>query len=502
MTSRDPALPPFAARSYDFSEYTRCRNWIGGQWRDAASGETIPVDNPRHGRAMGAVVMSGAADVDAAVLAAASAWPSWAAVPIKERAQVMYRLRALMERDLEELSWLVSHENGKTIEEGRADVLKGIELVEFGASLPNMVAGPKLEVSRGVDCEVSHEPIGVCAGITPFNFPVMVPLWMIPLAITAGNTFVLKPSEQVPYGAVRLAALLKEAGLPDGVLNVVHGARAAVEALADHPRVQALGFVGSTRVGRLLYGRAAATGKRVLCLGSAKNNLIVFPDAEVQMTAQNVVASSFGCAGQRCMASSLVLAVGAVDHIVDAIVLEARKLRLGQDMGAIVNRSSIDRIHGYIDGAEKMGAKVLVDGRGASVPGAPGWWVGPTVIDHVTPEMPACREEIFGPVVSIVRVPSVDAAIKLQNSSNYANGAAVYTSSGAVARHVVARLQAGMVGVNVGVPVPREPFGFGGWKDSKFGHGDITGMDGFRFWTAPRKVTGKWALQPDANWMS
>jgi malonate-semialdehyde dehydrogenase (acetylating)/methylmalonate-semialdehyde dehydrogenase len=502
MRASDQELPPFAARGYEFCEYVRCRNFIGGKWRDGGEGETLPVDNPRHARRMGSVVVSTAADVDAAVQAAEAAFPAWRAMPIKERAQVMFRLRALMERDFEELSWLVSHENGKTIEEARADVLKGIELVEYGASLPNLAPGQQLEVSRGVYCEVTHEPIGVCAGITPFNFPVMVPLWMIPLAVTAGNTFVLKPSEQVPYGAVRLAALLQEAGLPDGVLNVVHGTKVAVEALADHPQVRAVGFVGSTRVGRLVYGRASASGKRALCLGSAKNNLIVVPDADVQMTSQNVVASSFGCAGQRCMASSLVIAVGEVDRIVEAIAQETRKLVLGRDMGSIINPASLERIQGYIDDAERRGAKVLVDGRGATVPGAAGWWLGPTVLDRVTPEMPACREEIFGPVLSIVRLPTVEAAIQLQNSSNFGNGAAVYTSSGAVARYVVARLQAGMVGVNVGVPVPREPFGFGGWKDSKFGHGDITGFDGYRFWTSPRKVTGKWALQSDANWMS
>ena len=312
----------------------------------------------------------------------------------------------------------------------------------------------------------------------------------------------LKPSEQVPYGAMRLAVLLQEAGLPDGVLNVVHGTRAAVEALADDPTPQALAFVGSTAVGRVLYAKAAAMGKRVLCLGSAKNNLIVVPDADAVMTAQNVVASSFGCAGQRCMASSLVVAVGKVDHIVDAIAAEARKIRLGEDMGAIINRASLERIRGHIDRAEAAGAKVIVDGRSAAVAGCPGWWVGPTVLDRVTPDMAVCKEEVFGPVLSITRIPTVDAAIQLQNSSNYGNGAAVYTSSGAVATYVVSRLQAGMVGVNVGVPVPREPFGFGGWKDSKFGHGDMTGIDGFRFWTAPRKVTTKWALQPDANWMS
>lgn len=495
------AMPSFSGRSYDFCETATCRNWIGGEWCEASTGEIISVENPRHGRAMGGVVMSVAADVAAAVGAARAALPAWRRVPIKERAQVMYRLKSLMERDFEELSWLVSHENGKTLAEAQADVLKGIECVELGASLPNLVAGAQLEVSRGVVCDVTHEPLGICAGVTPFNFPVMVPLWMIPQVLVGGNAFILKPSEQTPYGAVRLASLLHEAGLPDGVFNVIHGARAAVEALADHTAIQALAFVGSTRVGRSLYGRAAQTGKRVLCLGSAKNHLVVVPDADVELTAANVVASSFGCAGQRCMASSLVVAVGAVDGLLAVMVEQARRIRLGEDMGAIINRAGVERIEGYIDQSERLGAKVLVDGRHARVAGAPGYWVGPTVLE-VTADMPAAREEIFGPVLSIVRVPTVDAAIELQNSSCYGNGAAVFTSSGAVARYVAARLEAGMVGINVGVPVPREPFGFGGWKASKFGHGDITGLDGFRFWTQPRKVTSKWALQKDTNWMS
>lgn len=493
---------PFGARSYEFVEYVGCNNWIEGKLRPAKSGETLAIENPRHGRVMGAVAMSSAADVDDAVTAAARAFDGWRAVPMKERAQVMFRLKSLMERDFSELSWLVSHENGKTIAEAEADVAKGIECAEFGASLPNMTMGGELEVSRGVTCQVSYEPVGVCAGVTPFNFPVMVPLWMLPQALVGGNTFVLKPSEQVPYGAMKLALLLQEAGLPDGVFNVVNGARAAVEALVDHPQVRAFAFVGSTAVARLLYARGAQSGKRVLCLGSAKNHLLIVPDADVEMTAQNVVASSFGCAGQRCMASSLVVAVGDVDRIVDGIVAHARRIKLGEGMGCIIHKASLERITRILNEAEMAGAKVVLDGRGANVPGSPGYWMGPTILDHLAPDMPAAREEIFGPVLSIVRVPTLEQAITLQNSNRYGNGAAVYTSSGAVARHVVGRLQAGMVGVNVGVPVPREPFGFGGWKESKFGHGDVTGFDGFRFWTAPRKITTKWALQQDANWMS
>ncbi|MBI5507773.1 MAG: CoA-acylating methylmalonate-semialdehyde dehydrogenase [Deltaproteobacteria bacterium] len=493
---------PFSAKSYDFVEYASCHNFIGGELRPAASGETLAVENPRHAKVMGKVAMSGAADVAAAVASATAAFAKWRTVPVKERAQVFHRLKSLMERDLAELAWLVSHENGKTYAEAEADVLKGIECVEFGASLPSLVGGAKLEVSRGVTCEVSYEPLGVVGGVTPFNFPVMVPLWMLPQAVVGGNAFVLKPSEQVPYGAMKIALLLREAGLPDGVVNVVNGGRPAVEAVVDHKDVVAFAFVGSTTVAKALYARAAAHGKRVLCLGSAKNHLIIAPDADVEMTAQNVVASSFGCAGQRCMASSLVVAVGDVDRIIEAIAAHARRIQLGAGMGSIINEASVLRISRAIDQAEAGGAKVLLDGRGAKVAGAPGYWVGPTVLDHLRPEMPAACEEIFGPVLSIVRVPTLEAAITLQNSSRYGNGAAVYTSSGAVARHVAAKLTAGMVGINVGVPVPREPFSFGGWKDSKFGHGDITGLDGFRFWTAPRKLTSKWELQPDANWMS
>ena len=492
----------FAARDYDFMPYIACRNWIGGQWQDACDGATLDVLNPRHGKVIGQMAMGGAADVAEAVKSAEAALVGGRQTPIKERAQVLFRLKTLMERDLEELTWLLSHENGKTYAEAKASVLKGIECVEMGASLPNMIAGGQLDVSRGVNCEVTYEPLGVCAGIIPFNFPTMVPLWMIPQVLVGGNTFVLKPSEQVPYGSMKLALLLKEAGLPDGVLNIVNGARDAVEAICDHPGIAAVGFVGSTRVARIVYERCAKTGKRVLCLGGAKNHLIVTPDADLELTAPNVVASAFGCAGQRCMAASVMLAVGDVDHIVARMVEVASSMVLGEDMGAIINEESVVRISGHIDAAEAAGATVLVDGRSAAVSGSEGYWVGPTIIDHVTPEMPASCQEIFGPVLSIIRVDTVDEAIDIENSSGYGNAAAVFTSNGAVARYVMERVSAGMCGVNIGVPVPREPFAFGGWNHSKFGHGDMTGMDGFRFWTRPRKVTTKWATQTDQNWMS
>ena len=494
--------PSFPARSYDFTAYAPCHNWIAGAWTPAASGESLPIYNPRHAEVMGHVALSGAADVARAVAAAKAAFPGWRDTPLKERVQVLFRLKALMERDLDELAWLVSHENGKVLPEARGDVLKGIECLEYGLSLENMAQGEQLDVSRGINCSITHEPLGVVAGVVPFNFPVMVPLWMLPQALAAGNTFVLKPSEVVPYGAIKLASLLQEAGLPDGVFNTINGSQPAVEAIVDHPDIKAMGFVGSTKVAKLLYARGAALGKRMLCLGGAKNHLLVVPDADPELTATTVVASAYGCAGQRCMAASLMIAVGEIQPIIDQIAAITRKLRLGEDMGPVISAAAVDRIHRYIDQAEQLGAKVLVDGRRVKSPNGKGWWVGPTILDHVRPDMPAGCEEIFGPVLSIVRARTVDEAIAIENASSYGNAASIFTSSGAVARHCIERFEAGMCGVNVGVPVPREPFGFGGWNDSLFGQGDLTGYDGFRFWTRPRKLTSRWSLSKDATWMS
>jgi len=495
-------IPNFNAENYDFVEYVSAQNFIGGVWQDASSGiAPLAVLNPRHGRAISHVQMSGFADVDAAVVAAKAAQPAWAALPMRERAHVMYKARELMLRDVEELSWLTSHENGKIYSEAKAEVLKGIECVEYGCSLPNLAAGSQLEVSRGVRCEVVYAPVGICAGVTPFNFPFMVPLWMLPQALVAGNAFILKPSEQVPLSTLKLAEIFREAGLPDGIFNIIQGGRAAVEALCDHEGIDALSFVGSTRVAKLVYGRACATGKRTLCLGGAKNHLIVVPDADLELTADNVMASFTGCAGQRCMAASVLVAVGDVDHIIDAVADRARNLQTGAQMGPITNAEGVERITGYINEAEASGAKILVDGRGAN-PVEGGYWVGPTLIDNVTSDMPAGSEEIFGPVLSIIRVDNLEDAIALENSNPYGNASAVYTTNGEIAQRVMGRVEAGMCGVNIGVPVPREPFGFGGWNDSKFGHGNITGWDGFRFWTRPRKITSKWALQSDQNWMS
>ena len=493
---------PFAARSDAFTAFHDARHWIGDRWCDSRSRrESLDVLNPRFGRSIAKVHLGGADDVEHAVAVAAAAQRAWAEQPIRERAHVMYRLRELMVADLDELSWLVSHENGKIFPEAKAEVEKAIECIEFGCALPNLAAGNQLEVSRGVACEVAYAPLGVVAGVTPFNFPLMVPMWMLPQALVGGNAFVLKPSERVPLSSMRIAEMLAEAGLPDGVFNIVQGDRTVVEALCDHPQVKAVGFVGSTAVAKQVYGRAAGHGKRALCLGGAKNHLIVVPDADVELTAENIVASFTGCAGQRCMAASVLVAVGEVDHILDAVAIRAAQLRPGIDVGPVTTAAARDRIVGHIDAAETEGVRVLVDGRGAAADEG-GYWVGPTILDGCQPSMKAACEEIFGPVLSVVRVPTLDEAISIENSNPYGNASSVYTSSGDVARRVMERVEAGMCGVNIGVPVPREPFGFGGWNDSAFGAGNITGWDGYRFWTRQRKITSKWALQRDQTWMS
>jgi len=502
-------LPRFAATSYDFTEYVPARNWIGGAWREAlGTPASQPVPNPRWGRAMSSVPLSGAADVDAAVAAAQAAFPAWRDLPIRDRAQVLYRTRELLLRDLTELSWLVSHENGKIYSEAEAEVLKAIECLEYGCSLPNLATGSELEVSRGVTCGLTYEPLGVVAGVVPFNFPLMVPMWMLPQALVGGNAFILKPSERVPLSSMRLAELFAEAGLPPGILSLVQGGKEVVEGLCDHPGIAALGFVGSTRVARSVYARACASGKRALCLGGAKNHLILVPDADPEVAVENIVASFTGCAGQRCMAASVLLAVGdpaEIDPLLGRISARAAEIRLGSEMGPVATAAAAERITTAIAKAAANGARVLVDGRGRRPDQAEqssGWWVGPTILDGVDPSSEAGCEEIFGPVLSIVRVPTLEAALRIEGDNPYGNAATVYTTSGDVARRVMATAEAGMCGVNVGVPVPREPFGFGGWNDSCFGHGNITGWDGYRFWTRQRKITTKWAVQRDSNWMS
>ncbi|HUF49501.1 MAG TPA: CoA-acylating methylmalonate-semialdehyde dehydrogenase [Longimicrobiales bacterium] len=483
-------------------KYPDLQNHIAGR-SVPGTGQLLDVFDPSTGDVIARVPLGGDADVDAAVGAAQAALPGWAGMPIKDRVQIFFRYRQLLERDLAALAALVSEENGKVMGEAQAEVLKSMELCEFAVSLPQITAGEVLEVSRGVECRVERYPAGVVASITPFNFPNMVPNWTIPNALVLGNTMVLKPSELVPLSANRIVELLHEAGLPDGVLNVVHGGTAAVEAICDHPGIAAISFVGSTRVAKIVYRRGTASLKRVLALGGAKNHLIVLPDAEPEMTSSNVVASMSGCAGQRCMAASVMVAVAGSDPIIERLVEGARALVPGQTVGPVISKEAKARIEAYITEAEAAGARVLLDGRNTVVPGREGgYFVGPTVIDQVRPDMRIAQEEVFGPVLAVIRVPDVDSALAVENASPYGNAASVYTENGGMARYVTERASAGMVGINVGVPVPREPFSFGGWNESKFGVGDITGRGSIEFWTQSKKFTTKWNREAGINWMS
>ncbi len=482
--------------------YPAVSHYIGGQ-PISGGAAVLDVFDPGVGEVISQVPLGGSAEVDRAVQVAKAAFPDWSALPIKERVQVFYRYKTLLERHLPELAALVTEENGKIESEARAEVEKAIEVVEFACALPQTAPGEILEVSRGVDCRIDRLALGVVASITPFNFPNMVPHWTIPNAIALGNAMVLKPSELVPLSAVRIGELLEEAGLPKGVFNVVHGGREAVEAICDHPGIEAISFVGSTRTAKVVYRRATQNLKRCLALGGAKNHLIVLPDADREMAAGNIVASMAGCAGQRCMAASVMVAVDDVDPIVARMVEIAKALVPGQTLGPVISAEARDRIIGYIDEAEAAGATVILDGRKAHVPGREqGYYVGPTIVDHVSPDMRIAQDEVFGPVLAIVRVPDVDRAIEVENRSPYGNAASVYTERGGVARYVASRVHAGMVGVNVGVPVPREPFSFGGWNESKFGVGDVTGRGSIEFWTRSRKTTIKWAREAGTNWMS
>lgn len=484
-------------------KYPKIQNYVGGKFVAASSNKIIPIISPVNGELLSEMTCSTHADLDIAVAAAKAAFPAWSKTPIKERVQVFFRYKYLLEKHLQELSELCSEENGKIYSESVAEIEKCIELTEFATSLPQLVTGEVLEVSRGVECRTEKVALGVVASIVPFNFPSMVPNWTIPNAIALGNCMIMKPSEKVPLSCGKIAELLKEAGLPDGVFNVVHGDTDIVEAICDHPDIEAVSFVGSTKVAKIVYQRATHNYKRCLALGGAKNHLMVLPDAIPAMTAQNVAASMSGCAGQRCMAASAMVAVGDVDHIVEKICEEARKIIPGKNLGAVINKASQERIEQFITEAEQQGAKILVDGRNTKVEGKEGGtYVGPTVIDYVTPDMNIAKEEVFGPVIGITRVQTVDEALAIENANPYGNAASVFTQNGGAARYIIDRASAGMIGVNVGVPVPREPFSFGGWNESKFGVGDITGKSSIEFWTKLKKSTTKWNAEAGVNWMS
>jgi malonate-semialdehyde dehydrogenase (acetylating)/methylmalonate-semialdehyde dehydrogenase len=484
-------------------KYEKVKNYYNGAFHESAATESLDVVSPVDGNLLSQVPMSSVDELNAAVESAKNAFEKWSQTPIKERVQVFFTYRQLLEKHFDELTALVSEENGKTWDEAKAEVEKSIELTEFACSMPQLVSGEILEVSRGVECRTEHFPLGVVASIVPFNFPLMVPNWTMPNALVLGNTMIMKPSELVPLAVQRVAELLKESGLPDGVFNVVNGGKETVEAICDHPDIEAVSFVGSTKVAKLVYQRSTHHLKRCVALGGAKNHLFVLPDANPSMTASNVTASMSGCAGQRCMAASAMLAVGNVDSIIEKICDEARKIVPGKNLGAVISKAAKERIENYIAEAERDGAKILVDGRNAVVEGKEnGTYVGPTVIDYVTPEMSVAKEEIFGPVISIMRTETLDDAIKIENANPYGNAASVFTQSGGLARYVMEHASAGMIGVNIGVPVPREPFSFGGWNESRFGSNDITGKSSIEFWTKLKKTTTKWNPEAGVNWMS
>jgi malonate-semialdehyde dehydrogenase (acetylating) / methylmalonate-semialdehyde dehydrogenase len=469
---------------------------IAGRQTPGESSRTSPVYDPATGREQRQVRLAEPADVDAAVQAAKQAFESWRDMSITRRARIMFAFRELVNAHMDELARIISSEHGKTLEDAKGEVIRGMEVVEFACGIPQLMKGEFSEqVSTDIDLHSFRQPLGVCAGITPFNFPIMVPMWMHPIAIATGNTFVLKPSERDPSVSNRVAELYAEAGLPDGVFNVVHGDKVAVDAILDHPDIAAVSFVGSTPIARYIHERASANGKRVQALGGAKNHAVVMPDADLDYAAGQLTAAGYGSAGQRCMAISVAVAVGdAADELVERLRAKALEVKVGpgldpeSEMGPVVTAQARERIVGYIN---ETGADVVVDGRELERDGD-GFWVGPTLLDNVTTDMDVYRDEVFGPVLSVVRVDSLDDAIDLINRNSYANGTAIFTGSGHAARAFQRAIEVGMIGVNVPIPVPLAFYSFGGWKDSLFGDTHIHGPEGVRFYTRGKAVTTRW----------
>jgi malonate-semialdehyde dehydrogenase (acetylating)/methylmalonate-semialdehyde dehydrogenase len=475
--------------------------WIDGKRVPSRSGRSGDIFDPASGEVIRRAPFASAEEVGAAVAAARRAFPGWRDTPPLRRARILARFRELLESNRDALAKLVSEEHGKTLADAAGSIQRGVEVVEFATGIPHLLKGERAEdVGRGIDCHSVQQPVGVCAGVTPFNFPAMVPLWMFPVAIGCGNTFVLKPSEKVPSTSLRMAELFAEAGLPPGVLNVVVGDKEAVEALLTHPDVDAVSFVGSTPVARHVYETATRHGKRVQALGGAKNHAVVLPDADLDVAADALVGAAYGSAGERCMAISAVVAVGAAaDPLVETLRRRVEKLpvgpgsRPGVEMGPVITAAHRDRILGFIAAGEREGARLVVDGRRLRVPEAgKGFFVGPTLFDHVTPEMSVYREEIFGPVLVVLRASTLDDAIALVNRNPYGNGTAVFTRSGGAAQRFAREIQVGMVGVNVAIPVPMAFFSFGGWKASLFGDLHVHGPEGVRFYTRSKVVTTRW----------
>ena len=475
------------------------RHRIGGEETGGSSTRTAPIYDPATGQQQAEVLLADQQDVDRAVQTARTAFEGWGDVSVTRRARVMFKFRDLLERHTDEMTRIISSEHGKVLNDAKGEVIRGMEVVEYACGLPQLLKGEYSDqVSTDVDAFSFRQPLGVCAGITPFNFPIMVPLWMHPMAIATGNCFVLKPSERDPSVSNFVAELYAEAGLPDGVFNVVHGDKVAVDALLGHPGVDAVSFVGSTPIAKYVFERANASGKRVQALGGAKNHAIVMPDADLEFTANHLTAAGYGSAGQRCMAISVIVAVGDVaEPLIERLEQQAREVKVGpglekdSDMGPVITAQARDRIRGYIDQGAAAGAEPVVDGREIDKDGG-GFWVGPTLFDKVTPDMSIYTDEIFGPVLSVVRVGSLEEAIGLINANNYANGTAIFTSSGQAARTFQRKVQVGMIGVNIPIPVPMAFYSFGGWKDSLFGDHHIHGPEGIRFYTRGKAVTTRW----------
>ncbi len=477
----------------------RTRHYIGGKQTSGSSGRAGPVYDPATGEQAGEVDYASAADVDAAVASAAAAFGEWREVPLSRRSEILFAMRDLVRGHIRELSEIITAENGKVLGDAEGEVLRGLENLEFACGIPSQLKGERSDkVSHGIDVHSARYPLGVVAGITPFNFPAMVPLWMFANAIACGNCFVLKPSEKTPSASMLLAGLWQQAGLPDGVFNVVHGDREAVGRLLAHPQVAAISFVGSTPVARHIYATAAACGKRVQALGGAKNHMIVLPDADIDMAADAAVSAGYGSSGERCMAVSVVTPVGDVaGPLVDAIAARIGKVKVGPgtdphaEMGPLVTREHRDRVAAYLDSAAADGAVVVADGRDLAAPEG-GFFLGPCLVDHVRPDMKIYSDEVFGPVLSVVRAASFGDAIRLVNENRYGNGVAIFTRDGGAARRFEDAVDVGMVGINVPIPVPVAFYSFGGWKDSLFGDLHMYGPDGIRFYTHGKVVTTRW----------
>ena len=476
-------------------------HWIGGQLVPADPGRTQEVFNPATGQVARRVALADAALVERAISSAAAAWPAWADTPPIRRARMLQRFLALLNQHRDEIAALITAEHGKVFSDAQGEVMRGIDVVEFACGIPQLLKGGFTDqVSTGMDNWTLRQPLGVVAGVTPFNFPCMVPCWMFPIAMAAGNTFVLKPSERDPSASLVMAELLRQAGLPDGVFNVVQGDKVAVDALLEHPEVRALSFVGSTPIARRLYSRGAELGKRVQALGGAKNHLVVMPDADLDQAVDGLIGAAYGSAGERCMAISVAVLVGDVaDRIVPRLAQRARALRIGNgmdagvEMGPVVTRQALERICGYIDTGVREGAQLVTDGRSLEVAGCEsGFFLGGTLFDHVRPDMVIYKEEIFGPVLSCVRVRDLGEALRLVNAHPLANGVACYTRDGGVAREFARRIEVGMVGINVPIPVPMAWHGFGGWKSSLFGDMHAYGEEGVRFYTRQKSIMQRW----------